>query len=142
MKKILSIGGSNSSQSINNQLSKYAGDLANGVEVSHVNLGAVNVPMYGMDLEKEQGIPTEITDLLQKFEAYDGFILSSPEHNGSIPAFLKNILDWFFSYRCKGFWRKTNSPDWNLTGKRWRSQKPGMAQCLYPVLGWCFHREI
>ena len=36
---------------------------------------------------------------------YDGFIISSPEHNGGTPAFFKNIIDWL-SRREKNVFEK------------------------------------
>ncbi len=94
MKKVIAFAGSNSKNSINHQLIQASALLAEGFEVEVIKLTNYEVPMFGMDLEAEQGIPQGTLDLKAKMETADGFILSSPEHNGSFPAFLKNTLDW------------------------------------------------
>ena len=94
MKKVLAFAGSNSKNSINHQLVQATAKMAKGFEVEVIRLTDYESPMYGMDLEAEQGIPQGTLDLKAKMEGADGFILSSPEHNGSFPAFLKNTLDW------------------------------------------------
>ncbi len=38
--------------------------------------------------------PDAIKQLIELIQHHDGFIVLSPEHNGSTPAFLKNIIDW------------------------------------------------
>ncbi|MGB1102264.1 MAG: NADPH-dependent FMN reductase [Crocinitomicaceae bacterium] len=91
MSKILAFSGSNSSTSINQSLIRYVSGLA-GAEV--VNLRDYNFPMFGEDLEKSDGIPADITTLQNKILAVDAVIISTPEHNGHLPAFFKNILDW------------------------------------------------
>lgn len=94
MKKIIAIAGSISSDSINKKLvSTVAGKLkVNEVEV--LNLNDYLAPFYSSDEEKENGIPTNISTLLEKFRTADGFLISSPEYNGFMSAAFKNTLDW------------------------------------------------
>jgi chromate reductase len=94
MKKILVFSGSNHSNSINRELVKYASSIISTHETVYIELNDLEVPMFGLDYEQENGVPSSITELRAKFLSVDGFMFSSPEHNGSIPAFLKNILDW------------------------------------------------
>lgn len=100
MKKILAFTGSNSSKSINKQLVNYACELINSggtkseVEVEVVLLEHYHAPIYGADLEESMGIPADIKELREKFLEVDAFIMGTPEHNGMVPAFLKNYLDW------------------------------------------------
>lgn len=91
MKKIIALSGSNSSQSINQALATYAAKTAGG-EV--IQLTDYDVPMYGIDLEMSSGIPQDVSKLVELFQSADGVIISTPEHNGLMPAFFKNILDW------------------------------------------------
>ena len=51
------------------------------------------IPMYSIDMDPDQ-TPDNISELISLIKDNDGFILSSPEHNGGTPAFLKNIIDW------------------------------------------------
>ncbi len=94
MKKILAFSGSYSQDSINHKLAEYASSLMNNVEVSIINLSDFEAPFYSKEGESENGIPSTIKALRLLFDNADGFILSTPEYNGSIPAGLKNTLDW------------------------------------------------
>lgn len=92
--QIIALSGSNSSNSINEQLLHAATKELPSESINFVNLKELKVPMYSKDLEDEQGFPESIKELFQQFTQADGFIIASPEHNGLIPAFFKNILDW------------------------------------------------
>lgn len=83
--------GSNNSQSINRKLLQYA---VRNLDVEIIELGALDIPIYSQDIEREHGIPHEIMDLAKMLEKEKKVILASPEHNSLMPAFLKNILDW------------------------------------------------
>ena len=92
MKKIIALSGSNSSQSINQAVVNYAATLVDNTEI--IKLTEYTIPMYGIDLEKSIGIPDGVTALQEKIMTADALIISTPEHNGLMPAFFKNILDW------------------------------------------------
>ncbi|MEO9966310.1 MAG: NAD(P)H-dependent oxidoreductase [Reichenbachiella sp.] len=93
MKKIIAFAGSNSSTSINQQVVKYAATLFTNTEVEVIDLREYDAPIYSADIEKA-GIPQAIQDFVQKLAEADAYIMASPEHNGSLSAFFKNILDW------------------------------------------------
>jgi NAD(P)H-dependent FMN reductase len=90
--KTIAFSGSNSSNSINQKLAKYAASLLPNTEV--INLNAYNIPMYSIDIEDCKGIPEAVKDLETKLSTADNFIISVSEHNGNISAFFKNNLDW------------------------------------------------
>ena len=94
MKKILILVGSNHSQSINKQLAEYAGHKLEGNQVDIVDLQNLDAPMYSIDIEKNQGHPEAIKSLYAQMQKYDAYIIASPEHNGLMPAILKNTIDW------------------------------------------------
>lgn len=94
MKKILAFAGSNSSTSVNRQLVEYAASKSNNHEVTLINLTDYDTPLFSEDLEKESGVPESIQKLKAVFEEHDAFMISSPEHNGMMPAFFKNSMDW------------------------------------------------
>lgn len=96
MKKILAFTGSNHSQSINRQVLQFALSLidANRFDVTEINLTDFEPVMFSLDIERKHGIPKQTTNLLELMKQFDGYIIASPEHNGSVPAFLKNIIDW------------------------------------------------
>lgn len=99
MKKILAFAGSNHTTSINQQLVVFTASLIHDIEVKVLAIQDWKVPMYSIDMDPDQ-TPEQISELITLIQAHDAFILSSPEHNGSTPAFLKNIIDWL-SRRAK-----------------------------------------
>lgn len=94
MKKIIAFAGSNSSTSINKQLAVYASNLINSVEVEVLDLNDYNLPIYGVDLENEKGIPQDAHRFLDKIKSTDGIVLSLAEHNGTYATVFKNLFDW------------------------------------------------
>ncbi len=88
MGKILAIGTSNSSESINLKTMKK---LKN-VEV--LDIKDFNAPIYSMQLEQIAGIPKVISQFIKQLKDYEVLIFAVPEYNGNVPAYFKNILDW------------------------------------------------
>ena len=72
---------------------EYTASLIEGSEVNVLDIRDWDVPMYSINMDPDQ-TPEQITKLIDLINTHDGFILSSPEHNGATPAFLKNIIDW------------------------------------------------
>jgi chromate reductase len=105
MKKILAFTGSNHSKSINRQVLKYALTLLDSTqfEIKEIDLREYEPVMLSLDYQKEHGIPKETIELNALIQAHDGFIIASPEHNGSVPAFLKNTTDWLSRHERKFF---------------------------------------
>jgi len=54
MKKIITIGGSNSKNSINKQLAEYTGDMLKDVDLIKVDLNNFDMPLYSIDIENER----------------------------------------------------------------------------------------
>lgn len=52
------------------------------------------MPFYDGDLEQKEGMPKNAKRLRDLMSASDGIIISTPQYNASIPAVLKNALDW------------------------------------------------
>ena len=94
MKKILAFGASNSSKSINKLLATYSANLMTEVDIEIIDLNDFDMPLFGVDREKEHGIPELAHTFLQKIKASDGLIISFAEHNGAYTAAFKNIFDW------------------------------------------------
>ena len=105
MKKIITIAGSNSQQSMNKQLLSYASDLLNQVEILPIDLNDYVLPIYGVDYEAENGIPTAVKRLDELLNTADGFVISLAEHNGSYAAVFKNTIDWLSRVNMK-IWRE------------------------------------
>ena len=105
MKNIIALGGSNSRKSINKQLAKYAAAQLKNAAVTLVDLNAYDFPIYSVDLEEANGMPTEIKKMNAVFESADGFVVSLAEHNGSYTAAFKNAFDWLSRIQGK-VWRE------------------------------------
>jgi len=103
MSKIIAFSGSNSGQSINQQFINATVPLFKGAEVEVIDLRDYPAPLYGIDLEMSEGIPASMQSLKEKLREADGFLISSPEHNGSMPAVLKNTIDWLSRIEQKVF---------------------------------------
>jgi NAD(P)H-dependent FMN reductase len=64
-----------------------------GVEiVIHESLG--NIPFYNEDIDVEGQVPAAATALREAAGQADALLLVTPEHNGTMPASLKNAIDW------------------------------------------------
>ncbi|WP_405207243.1 NADPH-dependent FMN reductase [Aquimarina sp. LLG6339-5] len=94
MKKIITIAGTNSQKSINKSLLSYTSNLLENVKIISIDLNDYVLPIYGVDFEAENGIPTAVKRLDELLNIADGFIISLAEHNGTYAAVFKNTIDW------------------------------------------------
>jgi len=94
--KILALAGSTKQGSFNVRLMEEAAKIARqlNAEVTVIHLQDFSIPLYSEDLEKKMGMPNDVKRLRKLFINSDAIIISSPEYNASIPALLKNLLDW------------------------------------------------
>ena len=58
-----------------------------------INLEEYNIPLY-TPIEQNKSFPVQIESIMKKFIKASGFIICSPEYNGSIPPVLTNIIAW------------------------------------------------
>jgi len=65
-----------------------------GAEVTRISLADYPLPIMDQDLERERGIPDNALKLARLIAAHDAVLICTPEHNGSMPALLKNTIDW------------------------------------------------
>ena len=93
-KKIVAFGASNSKNSINKKLATFTANQIKNAEVTILDLNDFEMPIYGIDKEKETGIPTLAHDFKTHLKNADGIIISFAEHNGAYSAAFKNIMDW------------------------------------------------
>lgn len=69
------------------------GARAAGAQVTLIELRDYPLPVYDGDIEAA-GMPPQMRQLQQLMREHDGLLISTPEYNGSMPALVKNILDW------------------------------------------------
>jgi len=106
MKNILVFAASNSTNSINKQLAIYASSLVEDTQVTILDLNDFELPIFGVDLEKDKGIPENAYKFLDYIKSSDGIIISLAEHNGAYSAVFKNLLDWMSRVEGKTFFGK------------------------------------
>ncbi len=92
--KIVAFAGSNSKSSINKRLAVYAAGLFKQAEIQILDLNDYELPLFGVDIEKELGKPPIARAFLDKLQQADVIVLSLAEHNGTFSAAFKNIYDW------------------------------------------------
>ena len=88
--KLLFLSGSFHTKSRSIALLKEIKSLYPKFEVSIPKLD--KVPFYSDDLDKKR--PQMVSELFSLAENSDGIIICTPEYNHSIPAVLKNAIDW------------------------------------------------
>ncbi|WP_031047442.1 NAD(P)H-dependent oxidoreductase [Streptomyces sp. NRRL F-5650] len=92
--RILALVGSLRAGSHNRQLAEAAVRLApEGAEV-HLFEGLAEIPFYNEDIDVEGSVPAAAAKLREAAGDAQAFLLFSPEYNGTIPAVLKNAIDW------------------------------------------------
>src|SRR6266478_7148922 len=85
------IVGSNRRDSINRKLAQALAKL--GAEKLAFHFVAIDdLPLYSQDLEGE--LPKSVVRFKSEIAAADALLFVAPEHNRSIPALLKNAIDW------------------------------------------------
>jgi NAD(P)H-dependent FMN reductase len=127
--KLLVFAGSTRQGSHNRKLAAAAAALASarGAEVTRLELGEFDVPMYNADLEA-RGTPADVMRLKQVFFEHPAWIVCAPEYNASYPALLKNTFDWISS-PVKG------DPVWNDDFRATRGKVVGMLSASPGALG-------
>lgn len=83
--------GSNRRDSSNRQLGEaMARLLPDNFEVSYPRID--DLPLYNLDLEAER--PDAVNRFTHEIRSADAVLIITPEHNRSLPAVLKNAIDW------------------------------------------------
>jgi chromate reductase, NAD(P)H dehydrogenase (quinone) len=92
---ILIFAGSSRVNSFNRKLAKEAARLVKEADArpTYIELSDLNIPLYNADLES-RGTPGAVIRLKEMMHSHAGWIIASPEYNGSYTALLKNTLDW------------------------------------------------
>lgn len=86
--------GSLSTTSINRRLGLALEKLAPRAGLTLTDIPIESLPFYNADYEPETAYPQQAVEFRDAVRRADGILLITPEHNRSIPAVLKNALDW------------------------------------------------
>ena len=74
-----------------------------GGDVDLASMADFDCPSYNQDVQLGQGFPEVAQEFRRRLEACDGFVISSPEYNGSMPGVLKNSIDWVSRFNPQPF---------------------------------------
>jgi len=94
--RVLVFAGSLRTDSYNKKLAHVCAKAveAGGGEATFLDLRDLALPVFDEDLETSQGQPAGNLKLKALMKSHDGFFISTPEYNSSIPGILKNTIDW------------------------------------------------
>ena len=84
------IVGSNRRDSINRKLAQALAKLA--AKDFDASIVRIDLPMFNQDNEGD--LPAEVVRFKNEIGSADGVLIVTPEHDRSIPAVLKNAVDW------------------------------------------------
>ena len=96
------IVGSNRRDSLNRKLADGLIGLGSR-DLTFQHLRIDDLPMYNADLEERR--PDEVDRFTAATSAVQGLLIVTPEHNRSLPAVLKNAIDWGSKPADKNVWR-------------------------------------
>jgi NAD(P)H-dependent FMN reductase len=92
--QVLALVGSLRAASINRQIAELATEAASdGVAVT-IFEGLGQLPFYNEDIDNDADVPAAVTALRAAAAEADATLVVTPEYNGSIPAVIKNAIDW------------------------------------------------
>ncbi|MEO8113893.1 MAG: NAD(P)H-dependent oxidoreductase, partial [Phenylobacterium sp.] len=93
--RLLAFAGSTRIGAYNQRLLDLAVGLAReaGAEVTAISLRDYPMPLYDGDLEAND-FPAVADAFRTLMIEHDGFLIASPEYNGSVSGVLKNAIDW------------------------------------------------
>lgn len=91
MKKILCVVGGVSEESLNKKLALSMKEI--GEDICDIEIYFPDkLPIFNKDLEKD--LPEEVSFFKEKVRSCDGVLFVTPEYDYSIPAVLKNAIEW------------------------------------------------
>lgn len=93
--KVLAFAGTQRRASYNHMLVRIAarGAEAAGIEITHLDWSDYAMPLYDPELEA-QGMPESVLRFKALLQAHHGFLIGTPEYNGTMTPLMKNSIDW------------------------------------------------
>jgi NAD(P)H-dependent FMN reductase len=94
--KVLAFAGSTRDDSFNKKLIQEVAGIARqmGAKVTVLDLKDFSMPFYNADDEVNLGMPESAKRLREHMRQADVIFIATPEYNASVPALVKNTLDW------------------------------------------------
>lgn len=100
--RVAVVVGSNRRESVNRKLANAAIRLA-PKSLDFLGVRIDDLPMYCEDLEGER--PASVARVVDALRSADAVFIVSPEYNRSVPAVLKNAIDWASRPIAANVWR-------------------------------------
>ncbi|WP_068083516.1 NADPH-dependent FMN reductase [Novosphingobium rosa] len=95
MSRLLLLCGSQRAGSLNARLlEELAAHVPTGHAIDRFAPGEIRLPLYDAVCEQDPAIRHHLAALHRRFAMADAFMLASPEYNGLMTPFLKNLIDW------------------------------------------------
>ena len=96
MPKILAFAGSYRKHSFSKRVLTVAVEGAReaGADVTVLDLNDYPLPIFNEDDVNSDGFPENAYRLQDALNEADGFLISTPEYNASVPGGFKNAIDW------------------------------------------------
>jgi len=91
---VLVLVGSLRAGSKNRELAQAAVETSNDQLELTIYEGLADIPFYNEDIDVEGSVPDAAAAFRAAVSASDAVLVVTPEHNGTIPAVLKNAIDW------------------------------------------------
>jgi NAD(P)H-dependent FMN reductase len=103
--RVLVVGASLSSTSLNNRLAAFAASIigSKGAKTEVTTVADFECPFFDHDIEVESGPPLGARRFCERVQAADALLVASPEYNASMPAVIKNLIDWVSRVRPQPF---------------------------------------
>ena len=91
-------------RSLNSRLAELAAATIEGcgAVVDRARMSDFECPSYNLDV-RSTGFPAGAEGFRTRLQACDGFVISAPEYNASMPGVLKNAIDWVSRYSPQPF---------------------------------------
>ena len=102
--KIGLIPGSLRNKSYNRCVINYIKQILDkeNVETIIIDLKKFNLPVFDEDIESA-GVPENVIEFQNLLNECNGFVISTPEYNHSLPGGLKNAIDWASRFKTPLF---------------------------------------
>jgi len=95
MKTVCMCSGSQRRDSHHQNLLKHlASMLKDHVQVDLVAPGEIELPLFNQDLENDPEVQSRVLAAHARLMRADAFVIASPEYNGMLTPYLKNLIDW------------------------------------------------
>ena len=88
----------------NLELAKTIQTALGSTPTTLINLIDLNLPQYTYQYEAEHGISEKVSEFTETLENATGFVVVSPEYNGTMPPILTSAIAW--ATRAKQNWRE------------------------------------